>query len=177
MKQKERKSIHRHKKITFWDCVHICLEAGHHQVMCFWKLLPSASKQESSEQIWNYFFFFIFLYFFLISTRLLRIQRLSSLLLLTSYSCLVAYRGKQTNKKSAEQLQGSSWDCPRFHQHIMVADWGKKDSETFQESQEDCANVAHSNTSTLLYTVFLYHIQETPQAMEKTVLWKNKIRI
>lgn len=66
--------------------------------------------------------FFIFLYFFLISTRLLRIQRLSSLLLLTSYSCLVAYRGKQTNKKSAEQLQGSSWDCPRFHQHIMVAD-------------------------------------------------------
>lgn len=123
------------------------------------------------------FFFFIFLYFFLISTRLLRIQRLSSLLLLTSYSCLVAYRGKQTNKKSAEQLQGSSWDCPRFHQYIMVADWGKKDSETFQESQEDCANVAHSNTSTLLYTVFLYHIQETPQAMEKTVLWKNKIRI
>lgn len=126
--------------------------------------------------------FLIFLYFFCISTRFLRIQRLSSLLLLIYYSCLVAYqKRKNQQKKSSQQLQGLGQVPGTVLNFINnTPDRGKKNqtktkNQTKQQAVKGCRKA--KKTVRMLHTIIqvCYPIQVFSTTSKKVLKqWKRQ---
>lgn len=116
------------------------------------KLVPSMLEKIYSEQIWNFFFFsYLNTNLFIIVSPPLDVESFENSETEQHFAFGILQLFCGIYKKSAEQPQCSSQDCPRLHPYTtgasLLMDAKKMENKPFQASHEDCASVILQKTA------------------------------